>query len=107
VADAVAGQIPLAFVDLTSALPHIRAGRVQPLGTGGIRRTVSAPELATVAEGGVAGFDSGGWLGLVAPAGTPPEVIARLNAEARRIMNLPDIRAKWAKAVALSGAKAE
>lgn len=94
VADAVAGQIPLAFVDLTSALPHIRAGKVRSLGTGGIDRTLTAPELATLAENGVPGFDAKGWFGVVGPAGTPATIVERLNGEINRVLNTPEIRDK-------------
>jgi tripartite-type tricarboxylate transporter receptor subunit TctC len=92
--DLVGGQVPLAFVDLSSALPHIKAGRVKALGVASAKRSVTAPDIPTIAEGGVPGYDAVGWFGLFAPAGTPPAIIARLNAETRRIMALPEIREK-------------
>jgi tripartite-type tricarboxylate transporter receptor subunit TctC len=92
VTDLVAGQVPVAFVDLVSALPQIRAGRVKGLAVASGKRTITAPDIPTIAEAGVPGYDAVGWFGLVAPAGTPPEVVARLNAETVRIMALPEVR---------------
>jgi tripartite-type tricarboxylate transporter receptor subunit TctC len=92
ITDLVAGQVPVAFVDLVSALPQIRAGKVKGLAVASGRRTVTAPDLPTIAESGVPGYDAVGWFGLVAPAGTPPDVIARLNGETVRIMALPEVR---------------
>ena len=92
VTDLVAGQVPVAFVDLVSALPQIRAGKVRGIAVASGKRTMTAPEIPTVAESGVPGYDAVGWFGLVAPAGTPPDVIARLNAETVRILALPEVR---------------
>lgn len=92
--DVMAGTIPLAFVDLSSALPHIRAGKVRGLATPGARRTLSAPELPTVSEQGIAGFDAVGWFGLAGPAGMPKDVLNRLSSEVNRVMNLPEVREK-------------
>jgi tripartite-type tricarboxylate transporter receptor subunit TctC len=92
VTDLVAGQVPVAFVDLVSALPQIRAGKVKGLAVASAKRTITAPDLPTIAEAGVPGYDAVGWFGLVAPAGTPPDVVARLNAETVRIMTLPEVR---------------
>jgi tripartite-type tricarboxylate transporter receptor subunit TctC len=92
--DAIAGQIPIAIVDLTSALPHVRSGRIKALATLGAQRTVTAPDLPTMAEAGVPGFDAVGWFGIVAPGGTPGDAIRKLNGETNRIMRLPDIREK-------------
>ena len=90
--DAAGGQLPLAIVDLTSALPHIRSGRIRALAVTGAQRSVTAPEIPTVAESGVPGFDAVGWFGVVAPAGTAAPVIARLNAEIVDGMKVPEIR---------------
>ena len=132
VTDLMGGQVPVAFVDLSSALPHIRSGRVRALAVAGGKRTITAPEIPTIAESGVPGYDAVGWFGLFAPAGTPRDIINRLNAEVRRIMQLPDVREralssgaepaadtpeefaayirteipKWAEVVKVSGAKA-
>jgi len=91
-ADLAGGQLPLAIVDLTSALPHIRAGRIRALAVTGAARAVSAPEIPTVAESGLPGFDATGWFGAVAPAGVPPAVITRLNAEIADALRAPEIR---------------
>ena len=92
VTDLVSGQVPVGFVDLVSALPQIRAGKVKGLAVASGKRTISAPDIPTVAEAGVPGYDAVGWFGLVAPAGTPRDVVAKLNAETVRIMTLPEVR---------------
>jgi len=94
VTDLLTGAIPIAFVDLSSALPHIRAGKVRGLATLGAQRTLSAPELPTMAEQGVAGYDAVGWFGLAGPVGMPTEVVERFAAEVGRVMRLSDVRDK-------------
>ena len=94
VTDLLTGAIPVAFVDLSSALPHIRGGKVRGLATLGAQRTISAPELPTMAEQGVPGYDAVGWFGLAGPAGMPAEIVNRLSAEVGRVMRLPDVREK-------------
>lgn len=94
VTDLLTGAIPIAFVDLSSALPHIRAGKVRGLATLGAQRTLSAPELPTMAEQGVAGYDAVGWFGLAGPIGMPAEVVERFAVEVGRVMRLPDVREK-------------
>jgi tripartite-type tricarboxylate transporter receptor subunit TctC len=91
-ADLAGGQIPLAIVDLTSALPHIRSGRVKAIGVTSASRSAVAPEIPTIAETGLPGFDAIGWFGVVAPGGTPSALIARLNAEVVEAMKAPEIR---------------
>lgn len=91
-ADLAGGQLPLAIVDLTSALPHIRSGRVKAIGVTGPQRSVAAPEIPTIAESGVPDFAAIGWFGVVAPAGTPAPIIARLNAEIVDALKVPEIR---------------
>jgi tripartite-type tricarboxylate transporter receptor subunit TctC len=92
VTDLVSGQVPVGFVDLVSALPQIRAGKVKGLAVASGKRTITAPDIPTIAEAGVPGYDAVGWFGLVAPAGTPRDVVAKLNAETVRIMALPEVR---------------
>ncbi len=94
VTDLLTGAIPIAFVDLSSALPHIRAGKVRGLATLGAQRTLSAPELPTMAEQGVAGYDAVGWFGLAGPIGMPAEIVERFATEVGRVMRLPDVREK-------------
>jgi tripartite-type tricarboxylate transporter receptor subunit TctC len=94
VVDLVAGQIPVAAVDITSAHPHIMAGRLRALGMGEMKRSAAAPEIPTIAEGGVTGFGrAGGFIGLFAPAGTPPAVVKALSREVGEILKLPHVQA--------------
>jgi len=79
--DAIAGQIPLAVVDLPSALQQIRAGKLVAYAVTSAQRLPMLPEVPTVAEAGLPGYDSTGWFGVVAPAATPAPIVARLNAE--------------------------
>ncbi|MBK8065787.1 MAG: tripartite tricarboxylate transporter substrate binding protein [Betaproteobacteria bacterium] len=90
VTDLIAGQVNLMFDNIPSALPHIRSGKLKALATTGARRDPSLPDLPTIAEAGVAGYESGVWFGLAVPAGTPREVIARLNAEAVKGARAPE-----------------
>ncbi|MEO7939533.1 MAG: tripartite tricarboxylate transporter substrate binding protein [Burkholderiaceae bacterium] len=85
--DVLSGQVPLAVVDLPSALQHIKAGKLIAFGVTSPRRLPMLPDVPTVAEGGLPGYDSTGWFGVVAPAGTPSSVIARLNAEITGALN--------------------
>ena len=97
VVDLLAGQIPLASVDLTSAYPHIQAGRLIALGLADSKRFPVAPEIPTIAEGGVPGFGRAcGFIGLFAPAGTPAPVVKKLSREVAAILahaGRPDHRA--------------
>jgi tripartite-type tricarboxylate transporter receptor subunit TctC len=79
--DVLGGQVPLAVVDLPSALQHVRAGKLIAFAVTSPKRLPQLPDVPTVAEAGIAGYDSTGWFGVVAPAGTPGPVIDRLNAE--------------------------
>ena len=95
VTDLIGGQIPLAAVDLTSALPHIQSGRLIALGVPTARRTSLAPDIPTIAEAGVPGFDrAAGFIGLFAPAATPAPVIKQLSREIGTILENPDTKAK-------------
>ncbi|MEY2803135.1 MAG: hypothetical protein RL657_471 [Pseudomonadota bacterium] len=82
VTDLLGGQVQAMFDNIPSALPHIKAGKLRALATTGAKRDATLPDLPTIAEAGVKGYESGVWFGLAAPAGTPPEVIAKLNAAA-------------------------
>jgi tripartite-type tricarboxylate transporter receptor subunit TctC len=92
VADLIAGHVSLSFATALESLPQAKSGRLRALAVSSARRSVAAPELPTIAEAGVPGYESGSWLALFAPAGTPKEITARLSAEAVRIVNLPDVR---------------
>ena len=94
-ADLVAGQIPLAIIDTTSIVNQVRNGRARALATLEAKRTAVAPEIQSMAEAGVPNFDIAGWFMLGAPAGTPRDIIAKLNHEVVRILALPAIREKF------------
>ncbi|MBX3656341.1 MAG: tripartite tricarboxylate transporter substrate binding protein [Ramlibacter sp.] len=85
--DVLSGQVPLAVVDLPSALQHIKAGKLIAYGVTSPQRLPMLPDVPTVAEAGLPGYDSTGWFGVVAPAGTPPAVITRLNTEITAALN--------------------
>jgi tripartite-type tricarboxylate transporter receptor subunit TctC len=131
--DLVGGQIQLMFDNMPSALPMVKEGKLRALGQTGAKRSQAAPDIPTVAEQGLAGFEATSWFAMFAPAGTPKDVIARWNGEIKRIFSLPEVGAKlqqlgldpilstpqelaafqaaeigkWTKVVKESGAKAE
>ena len=88
--DLLGGQVQMMFDNIPSALPHIKAGKLRALATTGARRDPALPDLPTVAEAGVPGYEAGVWFGLAVPAGTPADVVARLNAEAVKATRSPD-----------------
>jgi tripartite-type tricarboxylate transporter receptor subunit TctC len=90
VTDLLAGQVNMMFDNIPSALPHIKSGKLRALATTGAKRDPALPDLPTIAEAGVAGYESGVWFGLAAPAGTPRDIVARLNAEAVRGAKSPE-----------------
>ncbi|MCA3070993.1 MAG: tripartite tricarboxylate transporter substrate binding protein [Rhodocyclaceae bacterium] len=92
--DLVGGHVQLMFNGLATPLPHIRSGKLRALAMAGARRSDLLPELPTVQEAGVAGYEYEQWAGLFAPAATPPEIVARLNAESARILKSPDVKEK-------------
>jgi tripartite-type tricarboxylate transporter receptor subunit TctC len=95
---AAQGQPPLAFADITSALPLLKSGRVKAVAVLSKERSSFLPEVPTLAESGVPGYEAIGWFGLLAPGGTPAPVVARLAAETGAVMRQPDIREKLAAA---------
>jgi tripartite-type tricarboxylate transporter receptor subunit TctC len=129
----LAGDTQLMFDNLASSTPQVKAGKLRALAVTTAQRSKLAPELPTLAEAGLPGFDITTWFGLLAPAGTPPEIIARWNSEVTRILNAPEVRerllllgvepapnspqafaqfigsemAKYARIVKLSGAKVD
>jgi tripartite-type tricarboxylate transporter receptor subunit TctC len=80
------------FVDILSATPHIRAGRLRALGVTGSSRSPALPDVPTIQESGLPDFNGNTWLGLVAPAGTPRDIVARLSAETSKVLNEPQTR---------------
>ena len=131
--DLLGGQIQLMFDNMPSSLPLVKEGKLRALGQTGPTRSPAAPDVPTIAEAGVPGFDVTAWFAIFAPAGTPRDVITRLNAETLRIFKLPEVAErlktlgldavlsspeelgrvqaaeviKWARVVKESGAKAE
>ncbi len=130
--DLIGGQIDLTFTTPAGPLPFIRSGRLRVLAVTSSTRTDIVPGTPTVAEAGIPGYEVTGWYGVLAPAGTPKELVNRLNAEMVRILRLPEIKeklaheglqpvgntpeeftiyirnetAKWSKAVQITGVKA-
>ena len=131
--DLLGGQIQLMFDNMPSALPLAKEGKLRALGQTGAKRSPSAPDVPTVAEQGMPGFEATSWFALFTPAGTPRDIVARLNGEMVRIFRLPDVVekmktlgldailstpeelakyqqaeiTKWAKVVKDSGARAD
>ena len=131
--DLLAGNITISFANIPTAIEHVRSKRLRALAVTGGKRTPAAPDIPTVAESGVAGYEVSNWFGLSAPAKTPPEIVARLNTEIVRAVKTPDLSAalrkggtepstltpaqytafiqseyaKWAKVIKAAGIKAE
>jgi tripartite-type tricarboxylate transporter receptor subunit TctC len=131
--DLLGGHITMMFDNLPSALPVVKEGKLRALGVTSAQRSASAPDIPTIAEQGLPGYEATSWFAIFAPAHTPKDVVARLNTELNRIFTLPDVQAKlktlgldpvlgtpeklaeyqrgeiakWAKVVKDSGAKAE
>lgn len=131
--DLLGGQVSTAFVSLPAALPYVQTGKLRAFGVTTAKRSEAAPELPTLAEAGVPGFEVDNWYGVLAPAGTPKNVVAKLNSEIVKLMSTPEMRkrlgdqgfeilrstpeefaafnktelVKWARVIKLSGAKAD
>jgi len=131
--DLLAGQVPLMFNNMLSAMPHVKSGRLRAIAVTSLKRSQAVPELPTIAESGIPGFEVSGWYGVLAPAGTAPDVVSRLNGEFNRVARLADViqrlagdgveavaskpdqfaqylreeTAKWRKVVKRAGIKAE
>ncbi len=91
--DVIAGQIHLIFGTMTMTRDFAKSGRLRALATTGPKRSAGAPELPTVAEAGVTGYEVGAWYGVLAPVGTPKPIIGKLSEELARIMRIPEVRA--------------
>jgi tripartite-type tricarboxylate transporter receptor subunit TctC len=88
----LAGDTQLMFDNLASAAPQVKAGKLKALAITTAQRSKLAPELPTLAEAGVPGFDIATWFGLLAPAGTPAPIIAQWNTDVARVLNSPEMR---------------
>ena len=91
------GEVPLVSANVLSALPHIRSGRLRALGITSTQRAATAPDIPTIAEAGLPGYESVQWLGLLAPAATPPEIINRLHKEVVAVLRTPEMKDRLAK----------
>ena len=94
--DLVAGQTSMMITGMPAVMPHVRSGRLRMLAVGNARRLTSMPELPTIAESGVPGYDATQWYGVLAPAGTPREIVMKLNAEMKKALARPDVREQLA-----------
>jgi tripartite-type tricarboxylate transporter receptor subunit TctC len=94
--DLLGGHVEMFFSGMPPAIPHVRAGKLRALAVTTAQRSASAAEVPTMQEAGVPGFDISNWFAYFVPAGTPPDIIARLNAEVTRALKLPDVREKLA-----------
>jgi tripartite-type tricarboxylate transporter receptor subunit TctC len=94
IADVISGVVPLGIQNAGAAMPQVREGRVRCIGVTSLQRSAGAPDLPTVAEQGLPGFEALSWFGLMAPLGTPEPVTGRVHADATRILEEPEIRAR-------------
>ena len=93
--DVLSGQVPLLIGSMLSAMPHVRQGRLRAYGVSGSKRTAGAPDIPTIAEAGVPGYEALQWFGMFAPAGTPKEIVQRLHAEIVRATQDAEIRRRF------------
>ncbi len=91
----IGGHVQMAFDAITTMAPNVKAGQVRALGTSAAKRSSVLPEIPTIGEAGVAGYESTIWLGIMAPAGTPKAIIDRLNAEINKVVTRPDVKEAW------------
>ena len=90
VTDLMGGQVNMMFDNIPSSITHIRSGKLRALATTGAQRAASLPDLPTIAESGVPGYESTAWFGIAVPAGTPKEIVARLNADGQKATKSPE-----------------
>ena len=95
--DVLGGQVQMMFDAVTTMSEHVKAGKVRALGTTGKTRSSVLPDVPTISEAGVTGYEATIWLGIVAPKGTPPAIVNRLNAEITRIVSNPEVKREWAE----------
>ncbi len=97
VTDLLAGQVDVMFDNIPNVINHVRAGKMKAYAVSSAKRSALAPEVPTVAEAGLPGYEVSVWFGVLAPAGTPQPVVQRLNAEIVKIVNAPDVRERFGK----------
>jgi tripartite-type tricarboxylate transporter receptor subunit TctC len=93
--DVIAGNTQLMLSSLVQTLPQIKAGKLKALGVGGLKRSPTLPEVPTISEAGVPGYDAVNWWGIIAPAGTPPALVARLHKELGAIVQTPEMQKRF------------
>lgn len=93
--DVIAGHMHLAFPSMTSVLPHVKAGKLKAIGMTGLKRSQLAPDIPTVAEGGLPGYQASIWNGILAPAATPKPIIAKLHADIASVLGSPETRNRF------------
>ena len=96
--DMIGGQVKVSFVGVPNALPNLNSGKLRALGVSTAKRYAELPDVPSIAEAGVPGYDATIWLGLLAPPGTPREIVQKLNADITRILSTPDARKLMASA---------
>ncbi|HJY77595.1 MAG TPA: tripartite tricarboxylate transporter substrate-binding protein, partial [Burkholderiales bacterium] len=94
--DVVAGQIPVMFAGMSNVFPHVKSGRIRALAIGSAKRSGAMPDVPTMQEAGVVGFDYAAWAGFLAPAGTSPLIIDRVNSDLRKVLGVPEVHDKLA-----------
>jgi tripartite-type tricarboxylate transporter receptor subunit TctC len=94
--DILGGQVQMMFDAVTTMAEHVKAGQVRALATSGKTRSTVLPDVPTLSEAGVPGYEATIWLGVVAPKGTPPAIVNRLNAEITKIVSRPEVKREWA-----------
>src|SRR5438477_3642029 len=93
--DLLAGRITMSFANIVDVMPLVREGKLRALAITSIKRSALAPELPTMAQSGFPGFEAVPWFGLLAPAGTPKEVLDKLHVETVRVLAMPEVRRKF------------
>ncbi len=96
IADLIGGQVQLMFDNLTSISPHVKSGKVRGLGVSNLKRSPVFPDIPTIAEAGVPGYETTAWGGLVVPVGTPRAIVTKLNAEVNKALQSPSLRERYA-----------
>jgi tripartite-type tricarboxylate transporter receptor subunit TctC len=97
VADLIGGQTAIMFDNMPSVMPHVKAGKLRALAVTTAKRSPALPDVPTIAESGVPGYDTSSWFGLLAPVGTPADVVAKLNAAIAKALADPDVKTKLAE----------
>ena len=97
VTDLLAGQVDVMFDNVPNVIQHVRAGKMKALGVSSVKRSALAPEVPSIDEAGVPGYDLSVWFGVLAPAGTPREIVQRLNVEIVKILQSPEVKERFLK----------